>query len=78
MAMRFSALARVRPSRDILATWREYPVGAWLESRVWHGAGFGFRERLPAVEPVVTPVYGRIAEVRAACRNLGTEVATTS
>jgi hypothetical protein len=57
MAMRLSALGRMHRARDFLATWLEYPVGAWLESHLCHGAGFGFVERFPAVEPAVPPVY---------------------
>jgi hypothetical protein len=38
---------RSRPVARLLATWLEYPVGPWLESRLRHGAGFGSVEPLP-------------------------------
>jgi len=77
MAMRFSALERMRRSRDLLATWLEYPVGARLEVRLCHGRGFGFVERFPAIEPAVAPVYEESRVFAPRAKNLGTYDAMT-
>jgi hypothetical protein len=45
------------PVARLLATWLEYPVGAWLEPRLCHGAGFAFVERFPPVAPAVPSAY---------------------